>query len=94
MVDGDIGPVLRKKLGRHLQEIKPPMGMYAIPGNHEYIGGIKETLPYLESININVLRDQIITLPNGVQIVGRDDLSARNRDGGRKELPELIKKIG
>jgi hypothetical protein len=93
MVDGDIAPVLRKKLGRHLQETKPPMGMYAIPGNHEYIGGITETLPYLESININVLRDQIVTLPNGVQIVGRDDLSARNRDGGRKELPGLLENV-
>lgn len=94
MVDGDIGEVLRKNLGRHIQEIKTPMGVYAIPGNHEYIGGIQKTLPYLKSININVLRDQIIVLSNGVQLVGRDDRdSQRMGDGGRKSLPELMKGV-
>jgi predicted MPP superfamily phosphohydrolase len=94
IVDGDIGEVLRKNLGRHIQEIKTPMGVYAIPGNHEYIGGIHRTLPYLRSININVLRDQVINLPNGVQLVGRDD---RDRnimgDGQRKTLAELMKGV-
>ena len=73
LVDGDIGSVLRKNLGRHIQEIKTPMGVYAIPGNHEYIGGIKKTIPYLEGVNIRILRDKTIVLPNGVQLVGRDD---------------------
>ena len=42
LVDGDIGPVLRKNLGKHIQEIRTPLGVYAIPGNHEYIGGIQK----------------------------------------------------
>lgn len=91
LVDGDIGEVLRKNLGRHLQEIKTPLGVYAIPGNHEYIGGIRKTLPYLRSINIHVLRDEIIVLPNGVQIIGRDDRDSRRMgDGGRKTLNQLM----
>ena len=73
LVDGEIAPVLRKKLGRHIQEINTPMGVYAITGNHEYIGGIKNTLPYLKSININMLMDETVTLPNGIQLVGRID---------------------
>ena len=62
LVDGDIGPVLRKKLGRHIQEINTPMGVYAVTGNHEYIGGISHTLPYLKSINIRMLMDETVTL--------------------------------
>ena len=77
LVDGDIGPVLRKKLGRHIQEIQTPLGVYAIPGNHEYIGGIQNTLPYLQSINIKVLRDEVVTLADGIQLVGRDDRDSR-----------------
>jgi predicted MPP superfamily phosphohydrolase len=94
IIDGDIAPALRKNLGRHLQDINPPMGMYAIPGNHEYIGGIHKTIPYLESINIKILRDEIISLPNGVQIVGRDDKDA-NRIGvsRRKTLSELTSQL-
>lgn len=92
LVDGDIASVLRKNLGRHIQEIKSPMGVYAIPGNHEYIGGIQKTLPYLESVNIKVLRDKTIILPNGVQLVGRDDRDSRmmGYNSGRKSLKELM----
>jgi uncharacterized protein len=91
LVDGDIGEVLRKNLGRHIQEVKAPFGVYALPGNHEYIGGIKKTLPYLRGININVLRDQVVVLPNGVQLVGRDDRDSRRMgDGGRKSLAQLM----
>ena len=92
LVDGDIGSVLRKNLGRHIQEIKTPMGVYAIPGNHEYIGGIKKTIPYLEGVNIRILRDKTIVLPNGVQLVGRDDRdnSLMGDAQGRKSLKELV----
>ena len=92
LADGDIGSALRKNLGRHLQEIKSGMGVYAIAGNHEYIGGIQRTIPYLESININILRDKILTLPNGVQLVGRDDRDNRRmgEETGRKTLKELM----
>lgn len=94
LVDGDIGEVLRKNLGRRIQEIKTPLGVYAIPGNHEYIGGIQRTLPYLRGININVLRDQVVVLPNGVQLVGRDDRDSRRMgDGGRKSLAVLMKGV-
>ena len=92
LVDGDVASALRKNLGRHIQEIKTPMGVYAIVGNHEYIGGIKKTIPYLESININILRDKTLTLPNGVQLVGRDDRDNRRMGDaqGRKSLKELM----
>ncbi len=94
IVDGDIGEVLRKNLGRHIQEIKAPMGVYAIPGNHEYIGGIAKTLPYLQSINIKVLRDQAVTLSNGVQLVGRDDIDGKRMANlSRKDLSQLLMDI-
>jgi len=92
LVDGDVASTLRKNLGRHIQEIKTPMGVYAIPGNHEYIGGIQKTIPYFESININILRDKTLVLPNGVQLVGRDDRDNRRMGeaNGRKSLKELM----
>jgi len=89
LVDGEIAPVLRKNLGKHIQEISTPLGVYAILGNHEYIGGIDKTLPYLKSINIHMLIDESVTLPNGIQLVGRNDISA-NRGGNQTQaLSEL-----
>lgn len=95
LVDGDIGPVLRKKLGRHIQEIRTPLGVYAITGNHEYIGGIRKTLPYLQSINIQVLRDEVVQLSNGIQLVGRDDRDSRRMGEGSnlKELKVLTREL-
>ncbi len=92
LVDGDIGPVLRKKLGRHIQEIQTPLGVFAITGNHEYIGGIQKTLPYLQSINIKVLKDEVVTLPNGIQLVGRNDRDSRRMGEaiGLKDLKTLV----
>ena len=92
LVDGDIASVLRKNLGKHLQEIKSVMGVYAIPGNHEYIGGIQKTLPYLRSAKIKLLRDSTMVLPNGVQIVGRDDRDNRQmgEENRRRTLKELM----
>lgn len=89
LVDGEIAPVLRKNLGKHIQEIKTPLGVYAILGNHEYIGGEQKTLPYLKSINIKVLIDSLVTLPNGIQLIGRNDRSARGANRP-KPLSELM----
>lgn len=93
LVDGEIAPVLRKNLGRHIQEIETPLGVYAITGNHEYIGGISKTLPYLESIHIRVLQDEFITLPNGIQLVGRNDRAKGSGINGPKPLAELLSGI-
>lgn len=93
LVDGEIAPVLRKNLGRHIQEISTPLGVYAITGNHEYIGGISKTLPYLQSIHIKVLIDSVVALPNGIQLVGRNDHASGRGSHGPKPLTDLLKGV-
>ena len=53
-----------------------PLGVYAITGNHEFIGNPEKTIPYIESKGIKVLKDEVIMLQNGVQIAGRYDRSS------------------
>lgn len=94
LIDSEIEPVIRKNLGKHIQEIQTPMGVYAITGNHEYIGGIKKSLPYLKSINIKMLLDSVVTLPNGVQLVGRNDRSSAGFDkNSQMPLADLLTNI-
>ncbi len=91
LIDGSMAPVLRDDLLASLT--LPPLryGVWAITGNHEYIGGAAMTVPYIESKGIRVLKDEVITLDNGLQIVGRLDRSAgHNRSGGRRSLEELM----
>lgn len=91
LIDSEIAPVLRKSLGKHIQEIKTPLGVFAITGNHEYIGGIAQSLKYLKSINLTMMLDSVVTLPNGVQLVGRNDRSANGFTSDKqKPLAELM----
>ena len=92
ILDGEIGPVLRGDLLQYFTCPKCDDGLYAITGNHEYIGGGNRTIPYIESKGIRVLKDEIITLDGGIQLVGRIDKDA-SRFYGKVRLPlnELMK---
>ncbi len=94
VIDEDPGSLIKKDLGECLKELKAPLGVFAITGNHEYIGGVDTAVHYLEKHNITVLRDSVVTLPNGIIIIGREDLDSRRFNGiHRKSISELIKDI-
>jgi uncharacterized protein len=73
IVDGEIGPVLRGDLLQYFTWPECTDGLYAITGNHEFIGGANRTIPYIESKGIRVLKDEIVTLEGGIQLIGRID---------------------
>jgi predicted MPP superfamily phosphohydrolase len=93
LIDGSIGPVLRGDLLSYLSLPDLQYGKYAITGNHEYIGDIKKTVPYIENKGIRVLKDEVVNLTNGVQIIGRLDRSAnQGSTSGRVPLDSLLAK--
>jgi uncharacterized protein len=78
IVDEDIAPVINQNLGASLQQIKAPLGVYGITGNHEFIGGVGPAVKYLQDHGITMLRDTAVLIDNRFWLVGRED-----RDGGR-----------
>ena len=92
IVDGEIGPVLRGDLLRYFVSPESADGLFAITGNHEFIGGAGRTIPYIESKGIRILKDEVVTLPGGIQLIGRIDRDSRRFYGKeRLSLGELIK---
>jgi len=92
IVDGEIGPVLRGDLLQYFTYPNCTDGLYAITGNHEFIGGAGRTIPYIESKGIRVLKDEIVTLKGGIQLIGRIDKdSFRFYRKERLPLAELMK---
>ena len=79
LIDNSILPLYQQKMAEELSQLKAPMGIYMAPGNHEYISGIEACESFLKDTPIQLLRDSIVTLPNGLQIIGRDDRSNRHR---------------
>lgn len=94
IVDGEIGPVLRGDLLQYFTCPKCNNGLFAITGNHEFIGGANRTIPYIESKGIRVLKDEIVTLKGGIQLIGRIDKdSFRFYGKERLSLQELMKQV-
>jgi predicted MPP superfamily phosphohydrolase len=94
IVDGDVEPVIQLNLGETLRTLKSKYGIFAITGNHEYIGGVEPSVKYIEEHNIRVLRDETIEAA-GVTIIGREDRSIKGFAGKeRKSLQVLSENIG
>ena len=91
VIDEDLGPVISNNLGELLRKIKSKYGVYAITGNHEYIGGVEAACKYLTEHGITMLRDRSVMIENSLYLVGREDLSSRGFAGiKRKELKEIM----
>ena len=90
VVDEDIGPVIRQNLGEVLRTIQSRHGVYAVTGNHEYIGGVEAACAYLIEHGITMLRDQSVKIHESLYIVGREDVSYNRPGRKRKPLSELL----
>ena len=90
IVDEDLAPVIKHNLGETLRNLKSRWGVFAITGNHEYIGGVEEASAYLSDHGVTVLRDQVVKLNDSFYLVGREDRSIRRTGKGRKPLQELM----
>ncbi|MFQ3619960.1 MAG: metallophosphoesterase [Spirochaetales bacterium] len=95
VLDEDLGPFVKQNMMATLARLSPPLGVYAIPGNHEYIGRhLTEFSEYLKSAGVQILIDQKVVLKDSLVLIGRDDLAAE-RFIGRKRLPlpELLSNV-
>ena len=60
-----------------LKKLRAPLGVYAIPGNHEFYTGIPRVADLLQKADIRFMRNEWLDLPNGWVLAGMDDPSAR-----------------
>lgn len=94
IIDEDLAAVIKNNVGEELIRLKSKYGVYAITGNHEYIGGVEEAYRYLIAHGVNVLRDEKIKIDNAFYVVGREDRSIRQFAGKqRKELKDLLTSV-
>lgn len=83
IIDEDISPVIHSDVGEILKTLKAKYGVYAVTGNHEYIGGVNKAKAYLKSHGIQLLNDTAILINNSFYVVGREDLM-KGRTTGKK----------
>jgi hypothetical protein len=55
-----------------LAAIRPPLGKFAITGNHEFYAGLQDALDFTKKSGFTLLRDQGV-VAGGITVVGVDD---------------------
>ena len=90
--DGSPDPVIKKNMGQEFERLQSKYGVYAVSGNHEYIGtrenvdAVSKAFGYLASHGVHPLQDSTVLIDNSFYLSGRKDLTA----GSRKTIPELL----
>lgn len=70
---GELLPVLRR--------LDPPLGVWVVPGNHEFHGGRDGSLRLIEESRFRLLRNHWAEVRTGFVLSGVDDLTSRHRRG-------------
>ncbi len=73
LIDNSLTAVVAEGMEEELARLSAPMGIYMVPGNHEYIAGYDECKAFIDKTPIRLLRDTVVRLPGGVQLMCRDD---------------------
>jgi len=79
VVDGNVGRV--EALQPVLAQLRAPLGVWAVTGNHEYYAGVERCVRLFQAAGYTVLRDQWTEVAPGLVLAGVDDLSARRQFG-------------
>lgn len=86
LIDEDIGPFINQNMAQHFQKLKPKYGLFAVTGNHEFIGGhVQEIVDNLTHSGIEVLRDRYVKIEESFYVVGIDDCSHHTFEGSKNE---------
>ena len=90
LVDEDIEPVIRENLGETLRQIKSKYGIFAMTGNHEYIGGVEAACKYLTDHGVVMLRDSVVKLQMHLRLLGEKILVFGNSVAEQRKPLERV----
>jgi len=74
------------------RRLDPPLGTWAVTGNHEYYAGLEESLEGFREAGFTTLRDEWREVAPGLVVAGVDDLTARRQfgDSGDAFVPGAV----
>jgi predicted MPP superfamily phosphohydrolase len=95
IIDEDVRLFANNKMPEILKKLRSRYGVYAVLGNHEYIGGNSElAVEYMQQAGINVLVDRCMKVNDQFYVAGRDDRMAGRMNGKQRlELSRLVEGI-
>ena len=95
VIDEDIGHFIDQDMAATFRQLQSRFGVFAVLGNHEYIGRETEAaIELMRSGGITVLRDSYFSVDDRFVIAGRDDWDRERFMGSpRKPLEQWLRGI-
>lgn len=95
VLDDDLKPFVRRGMDAILGELRAPYGVFAVLGNHEYIGGqVAAYAERMKAIGIELLMDRTVRVDDKFYVIGRKDKAAeRFGTDGRQPLEALLEGV-
>jgi len=89
----DHNPLFAKmeNIGPEFSRLNPSLGVFAVAGNHEFIGHAEVSINYLQEFGVQYIRDEIVNIQDKILIAGRDDRERKQHEGiARKPIEEIL----
>ncbi len=94
VVDESVSTAEEEAMIGILKELRAPLGVFSVTGNHEYYSGLGKNLAYLERAGVRVLQDEAFRIDNSFWVIGRKDRTARSFGDQRLSIREIIARNG
>ena len=93
--DENIESSNKQQVSDTFRKLSAPYGVFAVLGNHEYIGGnAEEAINYLGEAGVKVFRDSSQKIADSFYIIGRDDRSGTRFNGvPRQDLKNILQGV-
>lgn len=79
IIDYEVRFAEKERVEEVLRQLKAPLGVYAVNGNHEYRANIHAKEKWLQTTGAVLLKDSVIMPDSSFYIVGRDDRTNKKR---------------
>ena len=77
-----------------MRQLRAPLGVFAVPGNHEFYSGLERNLACLRACGIKVLEDEAVRVADSFILVGRMDPSSLKPKEQRLPIRDILAKYG
>lgn len=91
LIDDNAQVLKLHSIAETLHNLHAPLGIFAVTGNHEFLAGSKEADTFYEEAKIRLLKNEVISLQNGLQIVGLEDRSSRRKINAEDMIQKVDK---
>ncbi|MDR1514184.1 MAG: metallophosphoesterase [Synergistaceae bacterium] len=83
-------PARRNEIVSILSSLNPRLGVWAVPGNHDYYSGIENSNAFLRNCGIRVMMDEWAAPGGEFLLIGRDDMTVIRTGKERASLNAII----